>query len=61
VLSAVSHGHRVVVAGDAHTLSDRPMLEAPTAIAYHNWMWTGLIAAQPVAVLTTEEILAADA
>jgi len=55
--SAVSHGYRVVVAGDAHTLSDRPMLNAVTAIAYHNWLWTELISLHPVAVRTTAELL----
>ncbi len=55
--SAVSLGYRVLVAADAHTLSDRPMLAAPAAIAYHNWLWTGLIADPPVTVRTTEEIL----
>jgi len=57
VRSAVSNGYRVVVAGDAHRLSDRPMLDAPTSIAYHNWLWPGLIAEHPVAVLTTQALL----
>jgi len=57
VRSAVSNGYRVAVAGDAHTLSDRPMLDAPTAIAYHNWMWRELIAGHPVAVQTTQALL----
>jgi len=57
VRSAVSNGWRVAVASDAHTLGDRPMLDAPTAIAYHNWMWGGLIAAHPVAVQTTQALL----
>jgi len=57
VRSAVSHGYRVVVAGDAHTLSDRPMLDAPTAIAYHNWMWGELIGRHPVEVKPTRALL----
>lgn len=57
VRSAVSNGWRVAVAADAHTLSGRPMLDAPTAIAYHNWMWGQLIAAQPVAVQPTPALL----
>jgi len=56
--AAVSHGYRVVVPGDAHTMSDRPMLAAPAAIAYHNWLWTGLIAEPPLAVRTTHQIVA---
>lgn len=56
VRSAVSNGYAVVVAGDAHTLADRPHLDAASVIRHHNWVWTGLIAKQPVRVVATAEL-----
>lgn len=50
VRAAVSRGYVVAVASDAHTLTDRAQIDAPTAIAYHNWLWTELLAAHPVDV-----------
>lgn len=61
VRSAAARGWRVVVAADAHTVSDRPHLAAPGVIAHHHWVWTNLIAPHPVDVRTTETICASAA
>jgi nicotinamidase-related amidase len=57
VRSAVSHGHRVIAVSDAHTLNDRPHLDAPTVIRHHNWIWANLITRHPVRVAPTEQLL----
>ncbi len=57
VRSAVSHGHRVTVVGDAHTLADRPHLDAPDVIRHHHYVWQNLIADPPVRVVPTMEIV----
>jgi nicotinamidase-related amidase len=56
VRSAVARGFRVVVVADAHTVSDRPHLSAADVITHHHWIWTNLIAAQPVALLRESEL-----
>ncbi|MFO7482170.1 isochorismatase family protein [Oceanibaculum nanhaiense] len=61
VRSTVSHGFPAVVAADAHTLSDRPHLEAQEVIRHHNWLWSELIADPPVRVLATADLLAEEA
>ena len=43
VRSAVSNHHQVVVVTDAHTLSDRPHLDARSVIRHHHWVWSNLI------------------
>ncbi len=43
VRSAVSNHHNVVVVTDAHTLSDRPHLDAASVIRHHHWVWSNLI------------------
>ena len=53
VRSAVSNNHNVVVVGDAHTLSDRPHLDAPTAIRHHNWVWSNLITHRSIRVASS--------
>jgi len=58
VRSAVSHDYHVVVAGDAHTLGDRPHLAAPDVIRHHNWLWSGLLTNRSIRVATTAELLA---
>jgi nicotinamidase-related amidase len=57
VRSAVSNHHNVVVVTDAHTLSDRPHLDAVSVIRHHHWVWTNLIAAKPLRLATTDELL----
>lgn len=57
VRSAVSHGHRVVVVADGHTLADRPHLKAPQVIEHHHYVWQGLIAATPVVVVPTAALV----
>jgi nicotinamidase-related amidase len=57
VKSAVSRDYDVVVAADAHTLSDRPHLDAADVMRHHNWVWSNLITNRSIEVLTTAELL----
>jgi nicotinamidase-related amidase len=57
VRSTVSNDHHVVVAGDAHTLSDRPHLDAPDVIRHHNWIWSNLISNRSIKVAETARLL----
>ncbi len=43
VRAAVSLEHKVVVASDCHTVSDRPGLTAKQIIEHHNWLWANLL------------------
>lgn len=56
VRSAVSNQHAVVVVTDAHTLSDRPHLDAISVMTHHHWVWSNLIAAKPVRFAATDEL-----
>ena len=47
VRSAVSRQHNVVVVTDAHTLSDRPHLDAIGVIRHHHSVWNNLITPKP--------------
>jgi nicotinamidase-related amidase len=58
VRSAVSNNHNVVVVSDAHTLADRPHLDAAAVIRHHNWVWSHLITRRSVRLATTAELLA---
>lgn len=57
VRSAVSRDHPVVVVGDAHTLSDRPHLDAPSVIRHHNWVWSNLITNASIRIAHAHELL----
>ena len=57
VRSAVSKDYHVVVAGDGHTLNDRPHLDAPTIIRHHHWVWGDLITNRSVRVVTTGQLI----
>ena len=57
VRSAVSHQHDVVVVTDAHTLSDRPHLDAVSVKRHHHWVWRNLISPKTVRLAATEELL----
>jgi nicotinamidase-related amidase len=57
VRSAVSNNHNVVVVSDGHTLSDRPHLDAATAIRHHNWVWSNLISNRSIRVASAVELL----
>jgi nicotinamidase-related amidase len=57
VRSSVSHGYNVVVVADAHTLNDRPHLDAASVIRHHNWIWSDLIAVQSIEVVETRRLL----
>lgn len=54
---AVSEGFHVIVAADAHTTKDRPVLSATQIIAHHNWIWAELSAPQPPVVVPAAEIV----
>jgi nicotinamidase-related amidase len=57
VRSAISNHHNVVVVTDAHTLSDRPHLDAASVIRHHHWVWRNLIAPKPIRLVATDELL----
>jgi nicotinamidase-related amidase len=57
VRSAVSNHHNVVAVTDAHTLSDRPHLDAVSVIRHHHWVWRNLITQNPVRLAATDELL----
>jgi nicotinamidase-related amidase len=57
VRSAISRDYNVVVASDAHTLSDRPHLDAPAIIRHHNWVWSDLLTNRSTRLVTTAELL----
>lgn len=57
IRSAVSRGLAVIVPSDAHTVSDRPHLNAKQIIEHHNHIWAGLIATPAVLVMPTEALL----
>jgi len=57
IRSAISRDYNVVVASDAHTLSDRPHLDAPSVIRHHNWLWSNLITNRSIRVVTTGQLL----
>jgi nicotinamidase-related amidase len=57
VRSAVSNDYNVVVAGDGHTLNDRPHLDARNVIRHHNWIWSELITNRSIRVANTAELL----
>ena len=47
----------VIVVTDAHTLSDRPHLDARSVIRHHHWVWSNLISERPVRLAQTDELL----
>ena len=57
VRSAVSNHHNVVVVADAHTLNDRPHLDAASVIRHHNWVWSKLITRRSIRLARTDELL----
>jgi nicotinamidase-related amidase len=57
VRSAVSNHHNVVVVTDAHTLSDRPHLDALSVMRHHQWVWRNLITPKPIRLAATDELL----
>jgi len=57
VRSAVSNHHDVVVVTDAHTLNDRPHLDAASIIRHHNWVWSNLITQRSIRLARTDELL----
>ena len=58
VRSAISRDYNVVVASDAHTLSDRPHLPATAIIRHHNWVWSDLLTNRSTRVATADELIA---
>jgi hypothetical protein len=45
------------VVTDAHTLSDRPHLDALSVIRHHHWIWSNLITQKPLQLALTDELL----
>ena len=56
VRSAVSNDYDVVVVADAHTLNDRPHLDAKSVIRHHHWVWSNLITRRSVTLARTDEL-----
>ncbi len=50
VRSAAVLGFEVVVVEDAHTVTDRPHLNAERIIEHHHWIWQNLFAPHPVSL-----------
>jgi nicotinamidase-related amidase len=57
VRSVVSNRYDVVVVTDAHTLNDRPHLDAASVIRHHNWVWSNLITQRSIRLARTDELL----
>ena len=57
VRSAVSNHYHVVVVTDAHTLNDRPHLDAASIIRHHHSIWGGLITRRSLKLAATDELL----
>ena len=57
VRSAVAHGHNVIAVADAHTLNDRPHLDAASVIRHHNWIWSNLITERSIDVIEARRLL----
>jgi nicotinamidase-related amidase len=58
VRSTVSNDFHVVAVSDAHTLNDRPHLDAAAVIRHHNWVWSNLITNRSIRVAPASELLA---
>jgi nicotinamidase-related amidase len=54
--SAASKDFGVIVAGDAHTTSDNPVLKAEVVRQHHNWAWANAITKRGVTVLKAGEV-----
>jgi nicotinamidase-related amidase len=57
VRSAISNDHHVVVASDAHTVSDRPHMDAAAVIRHHHWVWSDLLTNRSVRIVPTGQLL----
>jgi len=57
VRAAIANRHNVVVVADAHTLSDRPHLDAVGVIRHHHWVWNNLLTDRSIRVAYADEVL----
>jgi len=57
VRAAIANRHNVVVVADAHTLSDRPHLDAVGVIRHHHWVWINLLTDRSIRVACADEVL----
>lgn len=57
VRSAISNDYHVVVASDAHTVGDRPHLDAAGVIRHHHWVWSDLLTNRSVRIVPTAELI----
>ena len=61
IQSAIVRNFMVTVVEDGHTTGERPHLSAKQVIDHYNWVWRNLLPTnEPVAVLSTQEIVAHD-
>jgi nicotinamidase-related amidase len=58
VRSAISNDYHVVVISDAHTVSDRPHLDAVAVIRHHHWVWNDLLTNRSVRIMTASQLIA---
>lgn len=59
VRMAVSRDYQVLVARDAHTTNDNPVLKAGQIIEHHNRTWPECAAVRPVKVASADELIRA--
>jgi nicotinamidase-related amidase len=57
IRSAVSNDYHVVAVSDAHTVSDRPHLDAASVIRHHHWVWGDLISNRSVRIATAAQLI----
>lgn len=61
VRSAVSNDYHVVVVSDAHTVSDRPHLDAAGVIRHHHWVWSDLLTNRSLRLAPAAELIGEEA
>ena len=54
--SAVSRDFHIIVAADAHTTCDNPVLKASLVRDHHNWAWANSLTAKGVTVLPSDQV-----
>lgn len=57
VRSAIANDYHVIVISDAHTVSDRPHLDAATVIRHHHWVWSDLLTNRSVRIITASQLM----
>ncbi|MES2780856.1 MAG: isochorismatase family protein [Bacteroidota bacterium] len=58
IKSALSKDYHITVVADGHTTADRPHVDAPTVIAYYNWLWADMSPTlSKIQVMGTDDLL----